>query len=703
MIKVLNNLSIRARMLLSVALFLATLGLAMYSARTAIGANITFAQMEKYGNAYQRPLAAILHTASLLRIELAKLRSGSTDQAAVSAYIETINKHMSALTGIDQEIGETLQFTDEGLKSRGRDQLKIEVVSKKWNDTSKAVLGNAKGAHDDALASYIADIRGMIAHSGDTSNLILDPDLDSYYLMDMTLLALPQTIDRLSVIGSTLYPQLSSGSLSADERTEAAVMSRMLAEADVARLVADMDTSLKEDTNFYGTSDTYQTKGKKWIAEYTAKNNALSDLMKAIAKGDEVKPAAFATALLAAQQSAITFLTEGYDELDILLNKRINSYEGEQQKSMMISVAGIIISFCFFFLVVRTVTTPLLSLTNSMRKLAANDLEAEIEHTSARSEIGQIARSIQVFKDNALRIIALTNEQKEKDARAIQERTHLVNNLAVTFEKNIGSIVSAVASASTELQGSAESLSNVSKQTTNEAMSVASASEETSLGVQVVASAAEELTASISEISRQVGESSNLISGAVQQIYQTNETVKTLADSSARIGDIVGLISDIASQTNLLALNATIEAARAGEAGKGFAVVASEVKNLANQTGKATEEISASIATMQNVTASAVQAMQSIAKVVETINDVSNNIAAAVSQQSAATQEIAKNIEKVSGNTSAVTSNIHNVTTAAEESLHGSDEVLTAASELSQQSERLRSEVTQFLTQIKAS
>lgn len=426
-------------------------------------------------------------------------------------------------------------------------------------------------------------------------------------------------------------------------------------------------------------------------------------LLQDIANGKTVTQDALSTAMLAAQESAYTFLDQGYDELDKLLNLRIDSYRADQNSSLMTSLAGIIVSLAFFFLVVLTVTRPLADLTESMRRLADNDLDAPIGYTDAKSEIGLIAHSIQVFKDNALKVISLKEDQKIKEIETAKEKKKIVSDLAEKFESSIGGIVQAVASASTELQGSAESLSNVSIQTSKEADRVASSSEETSLNVQVVASAAEELSSSIGEISRQVKTSTGLITGAVEQINQTNETVRTLAESSTKIGEVVNLINNIASQTNLLALNATIEAARAGDAGKGFAAVASEVKNLANQTAKATEEISTNIASMQQVTNSAVSAMQEIAKIVETINDVSNSIVTAVTQQSAATQEIAKNIQLVSTNTSDVSSNIHNVTTAAQESMSGSGEVLSAANELSQQSEKLRKEVSQFLDRIKVS
>lgn len=700
----LNNMSIRTRMLLSVALFLGTLGHAMYSASTSIGSNIDFAEQEKKGDSYQRPAAESLHKMGLLRVELAKERAGHGDMKAISGLLDGIAADMNTLGGVQKELVNDLQFTDDGLKSRGRENLKFETMSGKWQSLAKTLASDAKGDHDADFASSLADIRGAIGHSGDTSNLILDPDLDSYYLMDVTLLAMPQTLDRLSVIGSTFLPRLeASYTMTQDERTEAAVFARMLTEADVARIDGDMDTSLKEDKNFYGVSSSYQEKGPQLRSDYDAKNKILIGMLQDIAAGKPVAQDGFVSALANAQESAHAFLMKGYDELDKLLDFRIASYHDQQVKALMTSLAGIVISLLFFFVVVRTVTNPLEDLTKSMRKLANNDYDVDVHYTDSKSEIGSIASSVQVFKENALTMKAMKIEREKEEAAAAEEKKRMLSELAGNFEAHIGNIVQAVASASTELQASANNLSDTTQRTNDQSKAVADASNQTSVGVQTVASSAEELSASIGEISRRVDESTNLIVGAVDQIRETDKTVQGLAESSAKIGDVVKLINDIAGQTNLLALNATIEAARAGEAGKGFAVVASEVKNLAGQTAKATEEISSNIASMQEVTRTAVSAIQAIGQTVEKINEVAASISSAVTQQTAATQEISRNVSQVSANTNEVSTSIQIVTRATNESRGASEEVASAASELSGQAEKLRREVHDFLSTIKAS
>ena len=272
----------------------------------------------------------------------------------------------------------------------------------------------------------------------------------------------------------------------------------------------------------------------------------------------------------------------------------------------------------------------------------------------------------------------------------------------VNLAGRVSDIVDAVASSSTELRGTAESMSAVAEQSNRQASSVAAAAEQASHNVQTVASAAEELSSSINEISGQVSQSATIARKAVEDAQRTNQTVQSLAEAAQKIGEVVNLINDIASQTNLLALNATIEAARAGEAGKGFAVVASEVKSLANQTATATEQIGSQISSMQSVTQDAVDAIKGITETIERINEIAGGIAAAVEEQGAATQEIARNVQEASKGTQDVSQNIVGVTQAAQETGKASEDLLNASGELAQRGEQLKSEIGEFMKKIGA-
>jgi uncharacterized protein YoxC len=283
-----------------------------------------------------------------------------------------------------------------------------------------------------------------------------------------------------------------------------------------------------------------------------------------------------------------------------------------------------------------------------------------------------------------------------------QQRGRKVDVLLKTFEDKTGGLVTVVASAATEVRSTAQRLSGTTDETTHQLSSVAAAVEQASVNVQTVAAAAEELSSSISEISRQVAQSSTMAGRAVEDARRTDGIVKTLAIGAKKIGDVVGLISSIAGQTNLLALNATIEAARAGDAGKGFAVVASEVKGLANQTAKATHDISNQIAEIQTATNEAVQAIQSITQTIGELSQIASSIAAAIEEQGSATQEIARNVHEAATGTEHVSANIVGVSQGSREAGAAATQLLAAAGDLSGQAELLRASVREFIADVKA-
>ncbi|MBL4692365.1 MAG: HAMP domain-containing protein, partial [Magnetovibrio sp.] len=349
----------------------------------------------------------------------------------------------------------------------------------------------------------------------------------------------------------------------------------------------------------------------------------------------------------------------------------------------------------------RSIATPITSMTNAMGRLAQKDWDAEVPSQDAKDEIGKMAAAVQIFKINGQEIERLEAEQKANEDRTAQEKRQQMLDMADDFETSVGGVVQSVSSASTEMQSSASALSATAEETSQQSKVVATAANDATQNVQTVASATEELSSSIQEISRQVAQSTQIAGTAVIEVESTNEKIQGLAQAANKIGEVVAMITDIADQTNLLALNATIEAARAGDAGKGFAVVASEVKNLANQTAKATEEISAQISDIQGATHTAVDAIGSIGGTINQLNDISSAIAAAVEEQGAATQEIARNVEQAANGTTEVSSNISGVQDAAGETGSSAGEMLGAATELSQQSELLRSEVDKFLDNIR--
>ncbi len=350
---------------------------------------------------------------------------------------------------------------------------------------------------------------------------------------------------------------------------------------------------------------------------------------------------------------------------------------------------------------VKDVSGGIASIVRPMQALGAGDLTATVPHQGMNTEIGSMGDALQLFKQ-ALIDKKAADQAGMVEAEAKIERGRRVDGITRNFESLIGEIVDKVSSASTQLESSAGTLKASATRSQELTTVVAAASEKASSNVQSVASATEEMASSVNEISRQVQESSTIANQAVEQARKTNDRVAQLAQAASRIGDVVELINTIAGQTNLLALNATIEAARAGEAGRGFAVVASEVKALAEQTAKATGEISTQISGIQAATRESVGAIKEIGDTIGRMSEIAATIASAVEEQGAATQEISRNVQQAAQGTVQVSSNITDVQRGASETGSASSQVFSAAQSLSSDSHRLKAEVGNFLSAVRA-
>ncbi len=634
--------------------------------------------------------------------------------AAISETLELIMSNLQKAQGL---------YVSEANKKRGKELIEavevyqrllspvMDLIVKRESLKTKILEEEGRAMRDELMA-----LREALSRSGQTSSALMAADTAETFMLARIILA------RIAYSGNTA------------DADEAFNQIEVVHESLVA--MAEMDLKGVDGTIKRASVELskYRAGAKELVETVMAAGKQLGEL-RTVALGVNESTSQVKLAARDAQNSVI----------------RDAAVDSAFQK---IAVGGLVIfalalGTFLAWIIARAITAPVQSLTGVMGRLANRDWTAEVPARARTDEVGDMARAVQVFKDNGIENERLQREaesnrlreeeakrdrearerQAEEEKRRREEESRLAEerrqqeareaearqkaeaerrrraemlSLADGFERAVGAVVEGVASAASQMQALAQQMVGAVDQTNSRAANVAAASEQASANVQTVASATEELASSVAEIGRQVTTSTRIAGEAVAQAGRTNAQVEGLTEAARRIGEIITLIQDIASKTNLLALNATIEAARAGDAGKGFAVVASEVKTLAQQTAKATDEIARQVAEIQSSVGEAAGSIRGIGQTIDRVSGIATTIASAVEEQGAATQEIARNVQQAASGTQEVSTNITGVSQVARETRGAADQVLSAAGDLTRQAESLRGEVMRFVEKVRA-
>jgi methyl-accepting chemotaxis protein len=564
--------------------------------------------------------------------------------------------------------------------------------------TSVAAARNGK---DPArFTAAIAATRALVAKIGDGSNLILDPDLDSFYVMDMVVVKLAELVDQAGVLIGMAGDYRGKPELTSQEKADFLIRAGQYSAA-VDGLADDLKSAIEGNTD--GSV-------KATLAQpHAALAAAAKDYLGAINElGTHLDGEAHTKIDLAPlrqlhrnfQDKADALWRQADSELVALLRQRVAGFTGKLITSLAITALILALALGFAWLLARSIVRAIRNLVQGIDGITAGDLTITIPYVEHDNEIGLIAKALLRFRGAT---IDKTQRESERVRSEIQqrERTALAA-MAAELNSAVGTIVDDLTSAAAVVESSTRTVAANAEQTAGKIDATTATAEQAAENVGTVAAATVELSASIGEISARVGEASRMAGDATQRADCATAIIASLAEAAQKIGEVVTLIQEIAGHTNLLALNATIEAARAGEAGKGFAVVASEVKSLANQTAKATEEISTQVEGIRAATNQAVAAIGGISDSVREVSTIASSIATAVEQQSAATSEISRNVQHASDRTRSVTGEMSGIGTAAGETSAATTALLGAADRLTGRTTALKRELTGFVEKIQA-
>ncbi|HEX9447879.1 MAG TPA: HAMP domain-containing methyl-accepting chemotaxis protein [Dongiaceae bacterium] len=644
----LTRLKIAHKLGLASLLFLIPVGYLLWALISQQNIAIDFAAKERVGSLYLRGLA---------QLHMALTQPALTGKPA---SLDSLTK----IADLEASFGAGMESAD--------------LAGKAAQD-----VANAKSDQSDT-----ANLRALIGRIGDKSNLILDPDLDSYYVMDLVVVKMPDLTDRLRDLTVISRKVWQDGKIDSSEQVDFFV-----ALGGLKSLLDGIDGSVA--SGYSGNAD--GSLKANLDPSYLALKQGMSNLVDQVNKS-AIDEATASKDLALSQQ----FYATASAELERLLDKRMGGFYHDQTMTLvMTGILFVIVVGLVLYAVRRAVIRPVNQLTASMTQLASGDLDVSLALADRQDEVGNMGRALAVFRENALKRQELEANQRA-DWERRQKRQEFFESMALRFDAQVGEQLQSLASAATQLDSTARNLLQHADDTNGSAAIAAKNASTATENSQTVASATVELAASSDEIASQVMQTTDTAALAVKEAAQARKIMDGLAQVSRDVSSVINFITEIASQTNLLALNATIEAARAGDAGKGFAVVAHEVKQLAGQTSKATDDISTKLAAVEAATRDAGAVMERLAKIIEDINMSSSVIASAVTEQGAATAEISRNVNEAAERTQEVSHKMGDVTQSAAFTKEASNDLLAASTDLSQRTHTLRNVVESFLSEIKA-
>ncbi len=694
-----RNMSINSRLWIILIAFALPFTVMCYQLISKINENIDFTVQQVKGVDYEKNILNLLNEVADYQVAVLRKKAGDADaEKDIKEGEETVDKLFANTAEIDRRLGDDLGFSDAVLAKHGVSGIRLSEHLKKWQD-----IINSANYDAAAYSSLLDGLSNTVKYIGDTSGMILDPDLDTYYMVDAAMV-MPQMLHTLAEIKSKVFEELSSNSntLSAAGHDRLSIENYVVKNFLLSRTRDAINTSISEDANFYGISPTLKSNLDSAMAKYNDGAAQLDSAMQTLLSGGKMDPVKFVETADIMHDGTAELGDVVLDELKKLFEIRIDSLKQQRLIEVFGFSVPVIFALIMFFLISNSISRPIIRMTESMEQLAAGNLSVDIPAVENKDEIGHMAKAVLVFKNNMMDNARLKAEQEKSKEELEKEKRRMMHKMASDFEQETKGIVNMVAAAATELSQTAEGMATTVSHSASVSSDATTAANSTNSNIQLVATATDELSSSVREISEQIQKTNMLVQQSTDKTEHADNLAMALSASSDRVEEVMAMISNIASQINLLALNATIESARAGEAGKGFAVVASEVKNLASQTGKSIGETQTVIEEMRAASIAIIEALKDIKISVHDISEATTTVASAVEQQSATTNEIASNMQTAAQGAQKVSNNLCEVTSSSNQAGTASEQMLVASVELSKQAEKLNHQVDLFISKIRA-